>query len=152
MTTSDLAEQMLYLIEQMPRNAPQLVLSELSRGELFILNYLHRRQGPARPGEISAAMQTSTARTAAALGNMEKKGWLHRVPGEHDRRQTLVHLTDAGDQYLQGARQTMLDEIGLVLDELGRRDAEEYLRIIGRMTDITLRHQDAAKHYIKEVV
>lgn len=152
MPASDLAQRMLDLMEQLPRNAPQSVLSKRARGELFILNYLQRHPNPARPGELSAAMQTSTARTAAALGNMEKKGWLRRVPGQQDRRQTLVHLTDAGHQYLQGIRQTTLDEIDLVFNELGRQDAEAYLRILGRMAEIALRHQTAAKDHIKEVV
>lgn len=142
---ADLAQRLLELMEHMPKSAPQAVVSDLSRGEIFILNYLRSRGGPARPGEISAAMQTSTARTAAALGNMEKKGWVHREPDRADRRHTLVHLTAAGSGYIESIQHQALENIRLVLEELGEADAKEYLRITQRMVEIiNRRHGDMA--------
>lgn len=144
MKSLDTAEQLLRLMEQMPRSAPQEMLNELSRGEHFILSYLEAHGGIGRPGELSAAMQTSTARTSAALGNMEKKGWLCRRPDEADHRQTLVCLTRSGASYLREMRRKVLEEIRLVLEELGERDAREYLRILGRMLEITACRKDQA--------
>lgn len=131
-----LAEQMLHLMEQMPKNAPQGVVNELSRGELFILNFLHAHGEPVRSGDISASMHTSTARTAAALSNMEKKGWVRREPDARDRRYTLVHLTGAGSRYVGAIRRQALAYIERILAELGERDALEYLRIQRRILDI----------------
>ena len=138
---SGLAERFLYLMEQMPRNAPPAVLNELSRGEFFILGYLLEHQRVGRPGELSTAMQTSTARTAAALRNMEKKGWILRCQDDHDHRQTLVHLTPDGETYVRQLRERVLDNIRQILEELGEGDAAEYLRITERMIEIAAGHR-----------
>lgn len=141
MEFSVLADQFLQIMERLPRGAHPAVISELSRGELFLLNYLFTHGGTGRPGEMSAAMRTSTARTAAALGNMEKKGWILRRPDEEDHRHTLVRLTEEGKAYIRGMRCTATDRLVRVLEELGEEDTREYLRILGRLAGIISRQQ-----------
>lgn len=146
MSRDENAIKMLKLMEEMPRNTPHIVFSGLSRGELFILNFLYSRGDKVRPGKISKAMYTSTARTAAALGNMERKGWVRRKPDVDNHRQTLVYLTASGRKYIEAMRREVLEGVLDILDELGETDTKEYLRIMERMLEIVTRQKADKGH------
>ena len=136
MDMEQMAKELLQFMEALPRRAPQNWLGEFSKGELFILNYLHIIGGTAWPSMISEAMQTSTARIAAALNGLERKGWITREPSEEDHRRKLVHLTAKGAEYIESYRDKALKKITKLLMELGEEDAVEYLRITKRMVSI----------------
>ena len=136
MDMEQMAAELLRFMEALPRRAPQNWLGEFSKGELFILNYLHINEGTAWPSMISEAMQTSTARIAAALNSLERKGWIMREPSDEDRRRKLVHLTPKGTEYIESYRDKALKNITKLLMELGEEDAVEYLRITQRMVSI----------------
>lgn len=106
-------------------------------GEMFILNYLVNRAEDVLPGELSAAMNTSTARVAMALKSLEAKGLIRRRVDEEDRRKILVSITDLGRELVLSERQEMHDKMVEILRELGEADALEYLRIVGRITEIS---------------
>ena len=136
MDMEQMAKELLQFMEALPRRAPQNWLGEFSKGELFILNYLHINGGTAWPSMMSEAMQTSTARIAAALNSLERKGWITREPSDEDRRRKLVHLTSKGTEYIESYRDKALKNITKLLMELGEEDAMEYLRITQRMVSI----------------
>ena len=136
MDMEQMSTELLRFMESLPRRAPQNWLGEFSRGEVFLLSYLHSNGGTAIPGKMSEAMQTSTARIAAALNSLERKGWITREPSEDDRRQKLVHLTQAGADHIKLYRDNALKNITKLLIELGEKDALEYLRITQRMVSI----------------
>ena len=131
------AIELLQFMEALPRRAPQNWLGEFSRGELFLLNYLYTNNGSAWPGKMSAAMQTSTARIAAALNSLERKGWIERELDADDHRRKLVHLTPEGSEYIEVYRSRALKNVTKLLMELGEKDAAEYLRITKRMEAIS---------------
>ena len=132
-----LANELLRLMESLPRRAPQRWLGELSKGEYFLLNYLKINGGTAWPSAMREALQTSTARIAAALNNMENKGWVKRESDDSDHRRKLVHLTPAGSEYIEEHRELVLKNITKLLNELGTDDATEFLRITQRMEEIS---------------
>ena len=136
MTIETMAVELLRFMEKLPRRAPQNWLGEFGRGELFLLNYLHVNSLVC-PGTMRDAMQTSTARIAAALNNLERKGWVKREPDERDHRRKLVHLTPAGTDYIEEYRNRALENIIKLLTELGPEDAGEYFRITKRMAVIS---------------
>jgi len=137
MNTEALATELLQFMETLPRRASQHWLGDFSRGELFLLNYLQMNGNTACPSEMSDAMQTSTARIAAALNGLERKGWIKRVAVDDDRRRKLVHLTALGIEHIESYRKKALENITLLLTELGEEDAAAYVRILRRMETIS---------------
>ncbi len=75
MDIEKLADEMLQRMEAMFRNRPHKMISELSKGEIFLLGYLLSCGGVARSSALSEALGTSTARIAAAGERMGGKGW-----------------------------------------------------------------------------
>ena len=136
MDLESMASELLHFMETLPRRAPQNWLGEFSRGELFLLNYLYVN-GAVSPGAMRDALQTSTARIAAALNSLERKGWINREPDDGDHRRKLVHLTPSGIEHIQDYRNKALQSITGLLTELGQEDAAEYLRITRRMALIS---------------
>lgn len=139
MDLDTMAMNLLSIMEHMPRSAPQRMLHDLTKGEVFLLNLLSTEGGTARPGDMSRAMQTSTARIAAALGSMERKGWITREIDGGDHRRTLVHITPEGETVIGQAREALLQNLRQLLDELGEDDAREYLRLMTRVEEISSR-------------
>lgn len=108
-------------------------------GEMFILNYLINEQSDTLPSELAAAMNTSTARVAMALKSLETKGFIRRRIDKDDRRKVIVSITEEGRRLVLSERREMRDRMARILRELGEDDTREYMRIIGRITEISMR-------------
>lgn len=85
-----LARDFLHQMYLLRRVRPQRQISEAMRGEAFILQYIDEQGGNVQPSEISEAMDTSTARVAAALKHLENNGFITRMPDREDRRRVFV--------------------------------------------------------------
>lgn len=115
-------------------------VSDLSRGELYVLQLLAERR-EAQPAEISASMEVSTARVTALLNGLERKGWVRRRPDPADRRKIRVAVTAAGEAVARRHRDAMLAYAERLLDGLGERDARELLRIMDRLIALSERER-----------
>ena len=89
----------------------------------FEYNTLHalmirETPGMASPGELAQTLGVSNAGMTGRLDGLEKRGWLKRLPGEHDRRKVDVEITRAGVKIWREAmhlRGTAEDEVAAVL-------------------------------------
>lgn len=111
---------------QVPANQK---LSKMLRGELFVLNYLDRREGEVHPKELSEKMTVSTARIAKLLNHMEEKSLVIRQPDPGDSRQIIVQLTPDGAKAIDAARREVIAYLAKMLESLGPEDARAYIRI-----------------------
>ena len=75
------------------RKLPTERSGHISSGERGILSYLCYINDGAFAGEISREVGISTGRTAIALKNLEKKGFITRSVSESDRRCVRVCIT-----------------------------------------------------------
>lgn len=139
MDFENVADEMLRGLETLSRNTPHKLIGELSKGEIFLLGYLHSSGGSAGSHTLSEVMGTSSARIAAAVKSMESKGWVYRKSDQDDQRKTIVYVTSEGEghvlEYRQHARQALKE----MLEELGEVDTAEYLRITRRINEIANR-------------
>ncbi len=110
--------------------------SAFLHGEMFILNHIICQEQGVLPGELSSAMNASTARIAMALKNLEKKGYVKRSIDPDDRRKINVTITEIGRKLVIDERRKMLGKIESILRELGEQDTKEYIRIVNRITQI----------------
>lgn len=111
-------------------------MREISRGEMFVLNFLAGSEQPVQPRELSVQMQASTARIAAILNRLEHKGLAQRCGDPHDRRRTLVTITAAGRRHIEQEKQTIFTAVRHILQSLGEKDSAECIRLLGRIIEI----------------
>ena len=104
-------------------------LSQMVKGEMFVLNYLVTHETIIHPKELSEKMAVTTARIASLLNHMEEKKLICRYPDPDDSRQIVVVLTQRGKEEIGKIRSRVLSFVSAMLEELGPEDAEAYIRI-----------------------
>lgn len=100
-----------------------------TKGEMFILGYLYGKSSFATPGEISGAMNVSSARIAALLNALEGRGLVRRNVDPTDRRRVDVQLTDEGREILRAHQEKIYARLRKLAIELGEEDLREYIRL-----------------------
>lgn len=136
MDSHALAKELLALMFSLNKSRPQRRINESMRGENFVMHYIIFHDGPVQPSEISNFMNISTARAAAALNNLERKGLITRRIDLNDRRRILVELTEQGRDFAKNQQEQMQSHATELLDRLGEPDATEAIRILKRVTEI----------------
>ena len=132
-----LANVMLTKMFLLNKTRPQRSINEGMRGEAFVLQYIIHHENAVLPSEISNFMNISTARMAAALNSLERKGFITRRIDPSDRRRILVELTPEGKEFADAQRGAMLNHMTRMLERLGEQDSTELVRILGRVAEIT---------------
>ena len=113
-------------------NAHREDLSQVfSQGEMRLLGCLHAGADGRMAGELSTLLELSTARIAAMLNNLERKGAITRARDEVDRRRVVVHLTAQGREEVQ----TSYDAAVVCLAEVYRRMGEDDTRALLRLSE-----------------
>jgi DNA-binding MarR family transcriptional regulator len=99
-----------------------------SQGEHQVLFYLYKNSGEAVvPSDISRYTNTSTARIATILNNLEEKGMLTREISREDRRKILVTITDKGRKKADAERCHFVNNIATVLERMGEERAQDFV-------------------------
>lgn len=127
----EMQEKMFYLFRAKPRRE----FSESLRGEIPILHIITSHEDGILPSEISYMMDVSSARIAAALNNLEKKGLITREIDTSDRRRITVRITPKGKVFTNEHFRRMLEESAKLLSFLGEEDAGHFVRIIGILAE-----------------
>ena len=109
-----LANELVQVNEALLHQPAQDLLSKLSRGEHFVLNYLLTHYGQAHPTDLSRHMVVSTAR---------------RLPDPLDNRQIIVSLSPKGEKAIEAFRKKVIQATARMLELLGPDDSQEFLRL-----------------------
>ena len=117
-------------------------LHKMARGEAIMLECLAHSDNGLMPNEIAKRAHVSTARVAAFLKAVEKKGYIQRISLEGDRRKVNIVLTEAGLKKVEDRREEMLKGIACYLEVLGEEDTENLLRILEKTKNIMEKHKD----------
>lgn len=129
------AQQLVEQTAALNRLMARTAMREFWKGEPPILFHL-RDCGHSTPGALSEAMEISTARVAVTLNALEEKGLISRRMDPSDRRKIVVTLTESGEVYVRQLQENLICDTETVLRSLGEHDTKEYLRIVGRMTEL----------------
>jgi len=132
----ELAIELLNGMQSLHKVKSQRNINEAMQGETFVLKYIAHHNGDVLPGEIGQKMDVSSARIAAALNSLEKKGLITRQINTSDRRQILVGITKEGKDLAEKHQKTVLEAIAKMLELLGEHDAKEYVRIMKKLAEI----------------
>jgi DNA-binding MarR family transcriptional regulator len=93
------------------------------------------RHGVIRPSELSEHLHIAARSATEVIDDLEAKGLVRRAPDPHDRRATLVELTDSGARLGQEVRAARGIEAERIFDQLSRTDRAELARILRKLRD-----------------
>ena len=71
----------------------------LSLNEGMLLCSL-KNNGKLTSGHIAEMLGLTCSNTSKVIRSLEEKGYIERIPGDHDKRQMYFTLTDAGNECL----------------------------------------------------
>ena len=142
----ELATELMQKMFLMNRARPHKEITEAMHGESFVMRYLAHQNDCVLPSEISKVMGISSARIAAALNSLEKKGMITRQIDPEDRRRILITLTSEGRALGIEQQQEILEKFAKMLSQLGEHDAKEYVRIAGRLAEFASRESHHEQH------
>lgn len=112
-------------------------LSDFYQSETRIVFLLLKSGGKSTPGDISAELGFSTARTASLLRSLEHKMYIDRLPAAKDRRRVIVTLTDEGKAFADEKYSEITTFFAKLFDAFGEKDLNEFIRLMGRLSEIT---------------
>ena len=135
MDYADLSRMFLQTMYKFYKIRPQKQLNKAVHGEAFALQFIAQHDDAVVPSDIESAMSVSSARIATVLNGLENKGWITRRIDSADRRRTLLKLTPAGEKQAAESAEQLLGLATGILEYLGENDAQEYVRIMGRLAD-----------------
>ena len=124
-----LATELLQVNEDLLWVPARHLISKLTQGEHFVLNYLLTHRHQAHPVDLSRGLVVSTARIATLLNRMEDKGLISRLPDPLNNRQVIVTLSPQGLEAIQTFRSQVIRSAAQMLADLGPEDAREFIRI-----------------------
>lgn len=100
---------------------------------------VHLSESPERTARMSALADrtfSSRSRLSHAVGMLEERGWVRRLPFAGDRRGQLARLTDEGLAALEAIAPAHVESVRrLLLDPLSAEDFAE----LGRISEVVLR-------------
>ena len=114
---------------------------DYSKGESFALHFLLEKGSKVLPSELSSASNSSTARIATLLGQLEQKGYITREVSQSDRRKIQVSLTEAGHIRAQSEKEEMYSCLEKIFIEMGEHDTKEFIRTTGIFFEASLRYE-----------
>ena len=103
-----------------------------SQGEMRLLGCLNAGADGRTAGELSTLLDLSTARIAAMLNNLERKGAITRARDTADRRRVVVRLTEQGRNEVQTSFNEAVACLSEVYRRMGETDTRELLRLSDR--------------------
>lgn len=108
-------------------------MMKFTKGEIFILKILLKRNAPVSPSELSEALNSSKSRISAILKSLENKGEIKREIDPSNRRNILVSLTDTGREHIMSELMIGYHSLASAFAKLGKEDTTEFIRLIEKL-------------------
>jgi DNA-binding MarR family transcriptional regulator len=106
----------------------------LDRAAASILRNLSEAE-PLRPGMLAARLSVEASHVTRQLGQLEKAGYVARVPDPDDRRAQLVQLTESGASAVDKMRQASLRGMEMALRDWSPEDLTQMATLFRRLVD-----------------
>ncbi|MDT2828607.1 MarR family transcriptional regulator [Enterococcus viikkiensis] len=135
MTFAEEAELELMDLMVQNRHGAFSKIEKSSKGANIVIKALDILGEPANPKFLADTLNLSTARIAAVLGNLEKRGLISRTMDPDDRRKINVSLTEAGKKVAKAEKQEMRTKIIRVFELMGEADTKKYLELTAKFVD-----------------
>ncbi|NLN55771.1 MAG: MarR family transcriptional regulator [Clostridiales bacterium] len=124
------AEEIVDKLSVILSPAYHLKVEGVTKGEVFILNYIIASKGPVHPKQISDIMGISSARVSVVLNNLESKGEIRRISDSFDKRRTVIEITEKGREKAIRRRGETVKRLARVLENMGEDETKEFFRTL----------------------
>lgn len=95
---------------------------------------------PLRPGEIAARLGVEASHVTRTVQQLQKPGYVTRVPDPDDRRAQRIELTDAGRQAITRIREAGVRGMQMALSDWSPEELRQLATLFHRMVDDFLAH------------
>ncbi|MFG1665544.1 MarR family winged helix-turn-helix transcriptional regulator [Streptomyces sp. Y7] len=95
---------------------------------------------PLRPGELAARLGVEASHVTRTVQQLQKSGYVTRVPDPQDRRAQRIELTEAGRQAIARVRDAGARGMQLALADWAPEELRELATLFHRMVDDFLAH------------
>ncbi|GAP52518.1 MarR family winged helix-turn-helix transcriptional regulator [Streptomyces azureus] len=95
---------------------------------------------PLRPGELAARLGVEASHVTRTVQQLQKSGYVTRVPDPDDRRAQRIELTDAGRQAITRIREAGVRGMQMALSDWSPEELRQLATVFHRMVDDFLAH------------
>ncbi|MDL5199368.1 MarR family transcriptional regulator [Streptomyces sp. ALI-76-A] len=96
--------------------------------------------GPLRPGELATRLGVEASHVTRTVQQLQKSGYVTRVPDPDDRRAQRIQLTDTGRQAIARVREAGARGMQLALADWSPEELRQLATLFHRMVDDFLSH------------
>ena len=136
MDSKEMAQTLLSEFAQLFREGATRHMKDVSGGELGVLGYIHYTGGGLTPSDISREFRISSARVANVLNALERKEYIERRSDREDRRKVRIFATEKGQLRTEDCITAAVEEVRMVMEQLGEEDAADALRLMRRVREV----------------
>lgn len=109
----------------------------IRKNEMMLLMFLEHHMPLDSPGlqpsELGKMLRLTRPTITSMVKSLERNGYVVRINDEEDRRVVFVKLTGKGESLVNKSREGFARNIAELIGFLGEKDAEELIRIMGRL-------------------
>jgi DNA-binding MarR family transcriptional regulator len=95
---------------------------------------------PQRPGELAARLGVEASHVTRTVQQLQKSGYVTRVPDPDDRRAQRIELTDAGGEAIAKVREAGVRGMQMALSDWSPEELRQLATLFHRMVDDFLAH------------
>ncbi|WLW57862.1 MarR family winged helix-turn-helix transcriptional regulator [Streptomyces sp. YU58] len=95
---------------------------------------------PMRPGELANSLGVEASHVTRTVQQLERSGYVTRVPDPHDRRAQRIELTGTGEEAVERIRNASSRGMQMALADWSPEDLRRLAGLFHRMVDDFLAH------------
>jgi DNA-binding MarR family transcriptional regulator len=99
---------------------------------------------PLRPGELAARLAVEASHVTRQVQQLQKAGYVTRVPDPDDRRAQRIQITPLGRQTMDRIREVSIRGMQSALVEWSPQDLQQLATLLHRVVDDFLAHTETA--------
>ncbi|MFI9580324.1 MarR family winged helix-turn-helix transcriptional regulator [Streptomyces sp. NPDC052236] len=97
---------------------------------------------PLRPSELAARLAVEASHVTRQVQQLQKAGYVTRVPDPDDRRAQRIQITPAGRETMDRIREASIRGMQLALVEWSPQDLQQLATLLHRVVDDFLSHTE----------
>ncbi|MDW6060845.1 MarR family transcriptional regulator [Streptomyces sp. FXJ1.4098] len=114
----------------------------LDRAAVAILRFIAESE-PLRPGVLAVRLSVEASHVTRQLGQLERAGYVIRIPDPDDRRAQRVQLTDAGLAAVERIREASRRGMAVALADWSPDDLGQLAGLFRRLADDFVTHAES---------
>lgn len=111
------------------------VSNDLTTDQHLTMRYIEKK-GRTTSSELAEAFYVNRSAITAIINRLYDKGYIERVPDQHDRRVIQLQLTNSGQAVVAKGEEKIQKVLGTYLSQLEEREITAFLRTFEKLAQI----------------